>query len=65
MKTALITKYNKTSNILQEARASVIVTDKEKALKKKLIALLKDDGEGHYHAAYAKRLEKFIVHIIP
>lgn len=49
---------------LIEANAREIVTKKEKVLKKKLIALLKDDGRGHKHAKYAARLEDFIVKIV-
>lgn len=41
------------------------MTDKEVKLKKKLIALLKDDGKGHHHAKYAARLAKFNVNIVP
>ena len=39
--------------------------DEEKRLKKKLIALLRDDGKGHRHAKYADRLEKFDIQIVP
>ena len=49
---------------LIEANAREIVTKREKILKKKLIALLKDDGRGHKHAKYAARLEDFIVKIV-
>lgn len=42
-----------------------VMTDKERLLKKKLIKLLKDDGKGHHHAMYAKRLEKFDINIVP
>ena len=54
---ALIEKY------LSESRD--FMTDKEIKLKKKLIALLKDDGKGHHHAKYAARLAKFNVNIVP
>ena len=37
----------------------------EKILKKKLINLLKDDGQGHHHAKYAKVLEQFTIQIVP
>ena len=49
---------------LIEATAREITTKKEQILKKKLIALLKDDGKGHKHAKYAERLEDFIVKIV-
>ena len=41
------------------------MSDTEKRLKKKLIALLRDDGKGHRHAKYAERLEKFDIQIVP
>jgi hypothetical protein len=41
------------------------MSDMEKRLKKKLIALLRDDGKGHRHAKYAERLEKFDIQIVP
>lgn len=42
-----------------------IQTDTEKKLKRKLLALLRDDGRGHHHAKYAARLEDFLVKIVP
>lgn len=42
-----------------------IQNETEKKLKKKLLALLRDDGKGHHHAKYAARLEDFMVKIIP
>lgn len=48
-----------------EAPAREIQTDREKALKKRLIALLRDDGKGHKHNKYAERLEDFIIKIVP
>ena len=47
-----------------EAAPRETMTKREKALKKKLIALLRDDGKGHRHAKYAERLEDFIVKIV-
>ena len=41
------------------------MTDVEKKLKRKIIALLKDDGRGHHHAKYAARLEDFMLKIVP
>ena len=40
------------------------MTDKEEKLKKKLIALLRDDGKGNHHAKFAERLEDFIIKIV-
>lgn len=40
-------------------------TDVEKKLKRKILALLRDDGKGHHHAKYAKRLEDFMLKIVP
>lgn len=55
----------KTINInLFEAKRE-FMSDEEKRLKKKLIALLRDDGKGHHHAKYADRLEKFDIQIVP
>ena len=51
--------------LLTEAKARAFMTDREKALKKALIRLLRDDGKGHHHAKYAARLEKFDVNIVP
>lgn len=42
-----------------------IQTDTEKKLKRKLLALLRDDGRGHHHAKYAARLEDFLIKIVP
>lgn len=41
------------------------MTRDEKILKRKLINLLKDDGQGHHHAKYAACLKNFIVQIVP
>lgn len=41
------------------------MTDTEIKLKRKLIALLRDDGNGHHHAKYAERLERFDIQIVP
>lgn len=48
-----------------EAPAREISTKKEQVLKKRLMALLRDDGRGHKHAKYAERLEDFILKIVP
>jgi hypothetical protein len=48
-----------------EATAREVSTKREKILKKKLLALLRDDGQGHKHAKYAERLEDFIIKIVP
>ena len=50
--------------IFKEAAPREVMTKREKVLKKKLIALLRDDGKGHRHAKYAERLEDFIVKIV-
>ena len=50
---------------LLEARPREFMNDTEKRLKKKLVALLRDDGKGHRHAKYADRLEKFDIQIVP
>lgn len=42
-----------------------IQTETEKKLKKKLLALLRNDGKGHHHAKYAARLEDFMIKIVP
>lgn len=55
----------KINNELLEAKPREFMTDTEKRLKKKLIALLRDDGKGHKHAKYAERLEKFDIQIVP
>lgn len=51
--------------IIKEAEEREFETATEKRLKKKLIALLRDDGKGHRHAKFANRLEDFIVKIVP
>ena len=53
------------STELLEAKPREFMDDTEKRLKKKLIALLRDDGRGHHHAKYAERLEKFDIQIVP
>lgn len=50
---------------LIEADRKVFMTRKEEQLKKRLIALLKDDGKGHHHAKYAARLAEFDINIVP
>ena len=47
-----------------EATAREVSTKREKVLKKRLLALLRDDGQGHKHAKYAERLEDFIIKIV-
>lgn len=47
-----------------EAPAREVSTKREKVLKKRLLALLRDDGQGHKHAKYAERLEDFIIKIV-
>ena len=54
----------KNSQNLMEARRE-FMGDTEKRLKRKLIALLRDDGKGNHHAKYAERLEKFDIQIVP
>jgi hypothetical protein len=49
--------------VIKEAK--VIQTDVEKKLKRKILALLRDDGKGHHHAKYAARLERFPLKIVP
>lgn len=53
------------ANKLTETEKKEFMTKKEQALKKRLIALLKDDGRGHKHAKYAERLADFDVKIVP
>lgn len=48
---------------LTEARR--YMTEREKQLRKRLVALLRDDGKGHHHAKYAERLSKFDLNIVP
>ena len=50
--------------ILKEA-GKEIQTETEKRLKKKILALLRDDGKGHHHAKYAARLQDFPLKIVP
>ena len=50
--------------IYKEAKEKEFETDVEKKLKKKLIALLKDDGRGHRHAKFADRLKDFLLKIV-
>ena len=50
---------------ITEVEQKEFMSKKEQALKKRLIALLKDDGKGHYHAKYAERLIDFDVKIVP
>lgn len=52
-------------NLLEAKPKEIAMSSKEKVLKKKLIALLRDDGRGHHHAKYAERLEKFDIQIVP
>jgi hypothetical protein len=52
-------------NKLSEAEKKEFMTKREQALKKRLIALLKDDGKGHKHARYAERLADFDIKIVP
>ena len=47
-----------------EASEKTYMTNQEKRLKRRLINLLKDDGKGHKHGKFAKRLEAFIIHIV-
>ena len=47
-----------------EAPAREVQTAREKVLKKKLLALLRDDGKGHKHVKYAERLEDFLIKIV-
>lgn len=52
---------------LQEAgveKRPVMLPDEER-LKELLIDNLRDDGKGHHHAKFAKRLEDFDVNIVP
>lgn len=50
--------------VLKEA-GKEIQTETEKRLKRKILALLRNDGKGHHHAKYAARLEDFILKIVP
>lgn len=51
--------------IVKEAKEKEFETDVEQKLKRKLLALLRDDGRGHRHAKYAARLKDFLLKIIP
>ena len=51
--------------MLTEAEKREFMTRREQILKKRLIALLKDDGKGHKHAKYAERLADFDIKIVP
>lgn len=55
-------KHNK---LFGESLEKHFMTSREITLRKKLVALLKDDGKGHHHAKYAERLSKFDVNIVP
>lgn len=55
----------KHSKLLEGSIEKHFMTPREITLRKKLIALLKDDGKGHHHAKYAERLSKFDVNIVP
>ena len=67
----MITKNLKTKSkfkILTEANSKDLrdfMTRDERILKRKLINLLKDDGQGHHHAKYAACLTNFIIQIVP
>ena len=49
---------------MSEEQKKEFMSAREKLLKKKLIALLKDDGKGHHYPKFAKRLENFDVNIV-
>jgi hypothetical protein len=51
--------------LLFEAKPREFKKDMEKRLKRRLVALLRDDGKGHHHAKYADRLELFDIQIVP
>lgn len=55
-------KGKKVASDLTEA---TYTTSQERRVKNEIIENLRDDGEGHHHAAYAARLELFEFHIIP
>jgi hypothetical protein len=57
------TELNSTEIV--EATAREVSTKRETVLKKRLLALLRDDRRGHKHAKYAERLEDFIIKIVP
>lgn len=50
---------------VNEGKRTAFMTDDEQKLKKRLIALLKNDGKGHHHAKYAARLADYDVNIVP
>lgn len=52
-------------HILVETTEKEFVAKQEKVLKNKLLALLRDDGQGHHHAKYAERLKDFLLKIVP
>ncbi len=54
-----------TEQILFEAPRREFKKDEEKRLKRRLVALLRDDGKGHHHAKYADRLELLDIQIVP
>lgn len=47
-----------------ESDARVFMTPREQGLKKVLVSLLTDDGNGHKYPKYAARLDDFIIKII-
>ena len=49
---------------IREAQAQEWEGSAETTLKKRLIALLQDDGKGHRHAKFAARLKDFLIKII-
>ena len=49
---------------IYEAEKKEFMSRQEQALKRKLIALLRDDGKGHRHAKFANRLNDFIIKIV-
>lgn len=51
--------------LIFEAQKRDFMTKREEKLKKKLIALLRDDGKGHKHAKFAERLKDFLIKIVP
>ena len=55
-------KYNR---LFEGSVEKHFMTSREITLRKKLVALLKDDGKGHHHAKYAERLAKFDINIVP
>ena len=55
----------KTRTQLLEDAEKRYMSKEEAGLKAALIALLKDDGRGHKHGLFAKRLNEFDVQIVP